>query len=408
MNPHAAQHSERRILFWMCVLIAVNQLGFGGVVPVLPLYAQSFGVSQTAIGAAVAIYGLARVVIAMPSGQLSDRLGRRPTLALGGIVSALGNLWCAIATDYAEFIVARFIAGAGAGLVLTTGQIVLADITTPAHRGRTMAIYHGVFIFAVGIGPLPGGWIAEHYGLSAPFFAYAIAGGLAGAVAWFAVAETRALAGAIDGRTAASTSLRVQVRTILASRGFRLVGAISFVNAFARTGGLFAIVPVLGVLRLNLTAGQVGIALALASVGGLIVTYPAGVLVDRYGRKSVIVPATIGSGIAMGMFCFAPTYGWYLAACLAWGVATAVGGAAPGAYAADAAPAGLNAAAMSTYRMLGDIGYVVGPIVLGVIADFVHPEASLLMAATLLMLVGIVFAAKAPETYAGHKREAAK
>ena len=87
--------AERRVLTWMCVLIFVNQLGFGGIVPAMPLYAESFGISASAIGAAVAIYGLARVVIAMPTGQLCDWLGRRPTLAIGGAVSAIGNLWCA-------------------------------------------------------------------------------------------------------------------------------------------------------------------------------------------------------------------------------------------------------------------------------------------------------------------------
>ena len=105
---------ERRILFWMCVLVAVNQLGFGAMIPSLPLYAQSFGVGASAIGMAVGIYGLARFLIAIPSGQLADRLGRRPTLALGGVVSGLANLWCAWATSFPEFILARFIAGAGA------------------------------------------------------------------------------------------------------------------------------------------------------------------------------------------------------------------------------------------------------------------------------------------------------
>src|SRR5436190_20461998 len=84
--------SERRVLVWMCVLVAVNQLGFGAMVPSLPLYAQSFGVPASAIGMAVAAYGLARFSTALPAGQLSDWLGRRPTLALGGLVSALGNL----------------------------------------------------------------------------------------------------------------------------------------------------------------------------------------------------------------------------------------------------------------------------------------------------------------------------
>jgi MFS family permease len=170
------RRSSDRIVLWMCVLIAVTQLGFGSIVPALALYARSFGVGQSAIGLAIAVYGLARFGVAMPAGQLADRLGRRRTLAIGGLVSAVGNLLCALAPDYPTFIAARFVAGAGAGLVLIAGQIVLADITTPVYRGRTMAIYQGVFLFAVGIGPFPGGLIAERFGLAAPFVVYAIAG----------------------------------------------------------------------------------------------------------------------------------------------------------------------------------------------------------------------------------------
>ena len=161
--------SERRILTWMCVLIAVNQLGFGAVIPVLPLYAQSFGVSQAAIGATVAVYGLSRVLLSVPTGWIANRFGRRAALLVGGLASAFGNLWCALAGSYEELVIARFAAGAGAGIVLTAGMIVLADITRPATRGRTMAIYQGVFLFAVGIGPFPGGYLAERLSLDAPF-----------------------------------------------------------------------------------------------------------------------------------------------------------------------------------------------------------------------------------------------
>src|SRR5262245_19876658 len=120
-----ARSSATRVLWGMCALIAINQLGFGAVVPVLALYAQSFGVTQTAIGLAIAVYGLARFLIAMPAGQLADRLGRRVALALGGLVTAAGNLLCAYAPSYPAFVGARFVAGAGAALVLTAGVIVL-------------------------------------------------------------------------------------------------------------------------------------------------------------------------------------------------------------------------------------------------------------------------------------------
>jgi len=384
----------------MCVLIAVNQLGFGGIVPSLPLYALSFGVSASAIGLAVAVYGLARFVIAVPSGQLADRLGRRPTLTLGGLASALGNVWCAEATAYPEFIIARFLAGAGAGLILTTGQVVLADITTPARRGRTLAIYQGVFIFAVGIGPLPGGLLAEHWGLAAPFWAYGIASLTASAVAWFAVRETRDLGGTGTARAAGrGPSFATQMRLLSEQAGFVLVSIIALMNAVARTGGLFTIIPVLGRVRLDLTVAEIGAGLALGTVAGLLVAYPAGMLVDHFGRKAVIVPATVISGGSLLLFCLAPTYLWFVAACVAWGIASSIGGAAPAAYAADSAPAGMNAAAMSTFRMVGDFGYVAGPIALGLVADAFGAVPALVLAAVLLMLVGLSFARLAPESH---------
>ncbi len=390
--------SERRVLFWMCVLVAVNQLGFGAMIPSLPLYAQSFGVPASAIGLAVGIYGLARFFTALPAGYLADRLGRRPTLALGGLISSLGNLWCAVATSYPEFIVARFIAGAGAGLIVTTGMVVLADITTPAIRARTIAIYQGVFIFAVGIGPYPGGLLAEHYGLRAPFFAYGIAAFGAALVAWIAVKETRGMGeGAVV--TGKGPKLAEQLRLLKDRLGFLLVSLIALTNAIVRTGGLFSIIPLFAHMRLGLSVSQIGFAMMLGTVAGLIAGYPAGWLADKFGRKAVIVPATVISGLSMLLFCFAPNYLWFAVASIVWGVAISVGGAAPAAYAVDAAPAGMNAAAISTFRMMSDAGYVIGPLLLGFVADIWTPESSLVLSAALMVAIGAVFGLLAPETH---------
>jgi len=400
---------ERRVLVWMCVLVAVNQLGFGAMVPSLPLYAQSFGVPATAIGMAIAAYGLARFAMAIPAGQLSDWLGRRPTLAIGGLVSAAGNLWCAFATAYPEFIIARFVAGAGASLILTTGQVVLADISTPAQRGRTIAIYQGTFLFAVGIGPFPGGLLAEHFGLGAPFIAYGTASLLATVVAWFAIAETRNLSrGSRQLTEVACLPFAAQLRMLATKAGFVLVSLISLMNAVVRTGGLFAIVPMLATTSLGLTTGSIGFALMLGSVCGLLAAYPSGWLADRFGRKTVIVPATLMTGASMLLFCLAPSYGWFVAAAVAWGVASSVGGSAPAAYAADSAPPGMNAAAMSSFRMVGDAGYVIGPLALGLVADLYGATVALLLGASLVIIVGALFAMAAPETYRAHSHKQAE
>jgi MFS family permease len=392
---------ENKVLLWMCVLVAVNQLGFGAMIPSLPLYAQSFGVPASAVGMAVAIYGLARFFTAVPSGRLSDGRGRRPTLAIGGLVSGAGNLWCALASSYPEFIVARFVAGAGAGLIVTTGQIVLADITTPERRGRMLSLYQGTFIFAVGIGPFPGGLLAEHYGLSAPFFAAGTAALMATCVAWFAVSETKDMGKAATSHLGAGLSFLAQFRMLTAKIGFALISVIVLMGAVVRTGGLFTVIPILAKERLDLSVAAIGFALMLGSVSGLVAAYPLGWLTDRFGRKAVIVPATLISGSSMLLYCLAPNYVWFMGASIVWGVAISALGTAPAAYAADSAPPGMNAAAMSTFRMIADAGYVAGPLILGGIVDLLGAVTALVTAALLIFASGAAFCVKAPETYRG-------
>ena len=390
--------ADRRTLLWMCVLIFANQLGFGAMVPSLPLYAASFGVSATAIGMAIAVYGLARFALAMPCGQVADRFGRRWALVLGGLLSAAGNVWSVYATGYPEFLLTRFVAGAGAGMTVTAGSIVLADISTPERRGRMIAIYQGSFIFAVGIGPLPGGLLAEHWGLDAPFWFCAAASLVAAAVAFTVVAETRHLAaGRLGG--VRLPPLGQQMKLLWSNAGFMLVSGIALINALTRTGGLFNVVPIIGSMRIGLDYDEIGIGLAVGSVLGLVAVYPAGMAVDRWGRKVVIVPATAITGASFVMFGVADSFLWFAAANALWGIASSIGGSAPAAYAADSAPRGMNASAMSMFRMLGDIGYVVGPIMLGLIVDLHGSGAALMLSALLLVAIGLAFARWAPETY---------
>ena len=382
----------------MCVLIAVNQLGFGSVVPVAPLYAASFGVPPSAIGLTIALYGLARFLFAVPSGRLADRIGRRGTLAVGGVVTVAGNVLCAIAPEYVLFLGARFIAGAGAALILTAAQIVLADISTPAQRGRLMGIYSGVFAFAVGAGPYPGGVLAEHFGLNAPFLAYAALAGVVALIAWLRIPETR---GASLARVSVAKlpSFAQQIRLMSVSTGFLLVSLIGFAAAVARTGAVFNVIPLMVTDRMGLAPDQIGLGLSLVSLFGLLLAYPSGALVDRFGRKAVIVPATLVSGVAAALFAVVPSFAWYLAACAIWGFALGITSDAPGAYAADTAPPGMNAAVMSTYRMLSDAGYVLGPVLLGLIASSAGAPVALAVAGALLVISAVLFGRLAPETY---------
>jgi MFS family permease len=392
-------YTRNRALVWVCVLIAVNQLGFGSIVPILPLYAETFGVSKAAIGLTIAIYGLARFLMNVPTGYVADRHGRRVALAMGGAITVVGNLICGLAGSYWLFLGGRFVAGAGAAMVITGTQVVVADISKPANRGRLMSVYMGTFMFAVGLGPLPGGFLGQYVSLAAPFYVYAVLGAVVGVLAWSRVPETRGLRA--DGGVAAAprVAFGAQLRLLTAQVGFLLISIVSFCTFFARTGALFTLIPTLADNKIGLSSGQIGIGLAMISIVGLTLAYPSGVLVDRFGRKAVIVPSTILSGLALIAFALASSFGWFILACAVWAVSAGIAAAAPTAYAADMAPPGMNAPAMGMYRMLADFGYVAGPLLLGTAADLFSTEPALYATAGLVIAAGLAFAVLAPETY---------
>lgn len=390
----------RTILVWMCVLIAANQLGFGAIVPVIALYAEEFGVSQTAIGLTIAVYGLARFLVNVPAGGLADRFGRRTTLAAGGLITIVGTVLCAISPNYPIFLIARFIAGAGAACVLTGGQIVLADIASPNNRGRVMAIYQGVFLFSVGAGAWPGGWLAAEFGLASPFWANAALAGVVTGLAWFFVPETRGLRERREGTPieAHALTFRQQIRIVTAVPGFLMICVVSFTAFLARTGALFNVIPLLADNEIGLSPDQIGLGIGMISIVGLVLVYPSGALVDRFGRKAVIVPSMFCSALAMLTYAAAGTFAAFLVSSAFWSAASGISGAAPAAYAADISPKGLTAATMGMYRALSDSGYVVGPLLLGLIADTVSPDAALIFTAGLLLATGILFALRSPES----------
>jgi len=182
--------------------------------------------------------------------------------------------------------------------------------------------------------------------------------------------------------------------------GFSLVCLVSFSTFFARTGGLFNVIPLMAEDQIGLAPDQIGLGIGMISIVGLVLVYPSGMLVDRFGRKAVIIPSTIFSAAAMILFPFVDSFTGFLVASLLWAASSGVAGASPAAYAADLAPKGRVGPAMGLYRTIADLGYVVGPLLLGTISDVASPKAALFFTAGLLMVSGTLFLVKAPETLA--------
>lgn len=397
--------STYRTLAWLCLVVCTNQLGFGLIVPIVPTFARSFGVSQALAGLVISVYGLGRLLFDLPMGGLTDRFGRRSVIVAGEIITAAGSVLCGSADSFGQLVFFRFVAGVGAATVLTGAQVVLADISTPQNRGVLMNTYQGLFLAAVGIGPSVGGVVADAFGVRAPFFGFGVLSLLAAALCAWQVPETRHLA---RDRAAASGAVMVPfvpfadaLRLLLRRRGFLLVGLVSFTQFAARTGALFSVVPIMGQMRLGLSASAVGVAISIATLMNFLTIPLSTVIMRRYGRKGAIVPGAIVCGLSFATLAFAFDYPVFVIGMVLWGLGGGVGGSAPGAYAADMAPRGANGATMGAYATLADMGYVVGPFLLGLIADTAGPGTALLAIASLFAVVATLFALFAPETVRG-------
>lgn len=392
-----------QILVWICLITLVNQLGFGMVIPVLPLFVQAFGGTAGAVGTAVALYGLGRLLFNLPMGQLTERVGRRQVLIVGEVITVIGTLLCALAPTYGVLLIGRFVGGVGGATVLTVSQIMVADISKRENRGRMMGIYMSFFQFAVGIGPVIGGLVATALGPRAPFFAFAALAALAGFVGATRLIETRG----IGQQTARAGSTGRVYRDLLTNPAFLLVGGMNFAATAARTGGIFTLVPAIAYAVSHLPAAEVGFAITAANLLNLATASVAGSVTDRYGRKATILPGGLLVVVAFSLLAIQSSYPIFVMSTLFWGLGASLSNTAASAYAADLAPAGANGPTMGVYRTLGDIGYVVGPLGVGFLADRFSAPGALFAIAGLVLLVVVPFGLFARETRRAPRTEAA-
>jgi DHA1 family tetracycline resistance protein-like MFS transporter len=141
------------------LIVVVDLVGFGLVIPLLPFYAVRFAASPQEVTALVAIYSLAQLVTAPLWGRLSDRVGRRPVLLVSLTASALAYLWLGGATALWMLFAARAFAGACAGNI-AAAQAYVADVTQPEERARGMGLIGAAFGLGFMIGPALGGLLA--------------------------------------------------------------------------------------------------------------------------------------------------------------------------------------------------------------------------------------------------------
>ncbi len=142
------------------LVVFVDLLGFGIIIPLLPFYAEQFHATPATVAALMAVYSLAQFMTAPLLGGLSDRVGRRRVIALSLFGIALAYVAMAFAASLALLFASRALAGAFAGNI-AAAQAYVADQTSPADRARGMGVFGAAFSLGFVLGPMIGGLLAE-------------------------------------------------------------------------------------------------------------------------------------------------------------------------------------------------------------------------------------------------------
>src|SRR5438876_6042051 len=152
MPARSRGRSRLAVIF---VTVLIDLIGFGIVLPILPMYAQRLGAQGIGYGALVFVFSAMQFLSTALLGRLSDRLGRRPILLTTMLINAAGYTLFAFAPSYGALFVARVISGFASGNI-SAAHAYVADITPPAERARGLGLIGAPFGNGLVLGPLTG------------------------------------------------------------------------------------------------------------------------------------------------------------------------------------------------------------------------------------------------------------
>jgi MFS family permease len=356
-------------------------VGFGVLVPVLPVFARSFGVDNFAVGAVVSAFAAMRLVTSPFCGRLINTFGERVVMAVGIFIVALSSGLAGVSRSYEQLLVLRGVGGIGSAMFTVSATTLLLTSVEAGLRGRASGFFQGGFLLGGMTGPAIGGLLSA-ISLTAPFFFYAGTLAVAGTVG-LVLLRTR------SERADAAALPVVPFRQVLRDRRYQAACATNLAQGWTSFGVRSTLVPLLVVEVLDRPTSWTGIAFACAAVVQTIAVGPAGRFVDTVGRRPAMIAGGTLAGLAILAVPFAPDIGLLIVCLCLYGVAAALLGTAPAASVGDAA-GGRGGTAVAVFSMCSDVGAIVGPLVAGLLADtFSYPVAFAVGAALLLAAAGV-------------------
>ncbi|WP_292591397.1 MFS transporter [Mesorhizobium sp.] len=390
------------------LLVLINAF-VGGMVgierTVVPLIgAEEFGVaSTTLVTSFIVSFGVVKACANLVSGQLADTWGRKRVLILGwlfGLPVPLIIIW---APSWGWIVAANALLGINQGLAWSMTVIMKVDLVGPKSRGLAVGLNEFAGYLAVGVTAYLTGYLASRYGLRpVPIYlgvGYAILGA---ALSILLVRDTREhvrLELSNHAKEASPLGFReIFMLTSLRDRNLFAASQAGLVNNL-NDGMSWGLFPLFFVAN-GLGVEQIGILKAVYPAVWGVLQVATGPLSDRWGRKGLIVAGMWVQAAGLLTTAMTRDFRWWLLASLLLGLGTAMVYPSLIAAVSDASHPSWRARSLSVYRFWRDLGYAIGALSAGLIADFFGFVAAIAAIAALTFLSGAIVAVAMRETTA--------
>jgi len=380
---------EVYILSGVSFFVAV---GFGLIVPAIPLFAQTFGVNKTAVGFIISTFAFARFGSGLISGKLVDKFGERVVLGTGLFFVAISSLLSGLAQSYWQLLIFRSAGGLGSSMFSVAASALLMRSVADNQLGRAQSMYNSGFLIGGIAGPSFGGLLTG-ISLRAPFFVYAITLTCGGILTFIALNEKRL---GLKSSGKQDPLDRILIRDALKNFPYRSALAFAFLINWVLFGMRNSILPLFVRDKLHGSPSIIGYGFTLSAIAQALILMYAGRQSDFRGRRFVILVGSSLLTLGVGTLVIANAQWYYFLAMVIFGLGGAFMGTGHANIVGDVFK-GKGGQVVAVWQMAGDAGMIVAPILLGFLSDRYSYHTALVVTMG-VAAIAFVLALYLPET----------
>ena len=376
----------------LMVVVFVVLSGLGVVLPIMALYARSFGVGYGGTGILLGAFGFARLFGDLGAGSIIARKGERWTGAVGMAFLAVCATATGLAPNYPFAVVSWGLGGIGSAIVFASLFSYILRAAPEGKTARTLSYFFAAFNIGIVAGGAVGGAVANKFGLAAPLFVYV--GLLAVAIVLYLVLVPNLPPREHDPDAPIE---KMSLGKMLRIPGFITAIFLNLTYLWVVVAIFDTLIPLFAHDALGASTAAVGLLYSITVGAEFFVLFPAGSWADKFGRKKVLVPSLAALVAMIVLLPFSTSLVMMGFMLVAFAVTTGVTGVPPAAVLSDVVPSEHSGRGVGIFRFCGDLGFFLGPIVTGAASSHLGFKAAFAITA-ILPAIALVLTTRTPET----------